>query len=437
MLGRGYGALWITLAMAASLLLAAPAQAAWTSPLEISPASGTSGGPQVAVDAHGNAIFVWGRRVGTDMRVQTRVLAADGTLSPIQTLSESSGNRYPMVPEVAVDPAGDSVFVWRRFNGTRYVLESRARSADGTLSPVQTVAVDPSFDGAQVAVDRSGNAVFVWEGDAGIHGFRIQARARAADGTLSPVQDLSRTGAADPEIAVDDTGQAVFVWDTNVAAHGGQANQVQTRTRSPSGSLSPVSNVAQVIDTTPPFYFSELDPQVDVDPSGDAVFVWTFLNRTHRRVQTRARAATGAYSALQTLAGPEAFDPQVAVNPMGNAVVAWRASVGRGDVVQGRARAASGVLSPIQPISGDLPGFDPPQVAVDGAGTAVFVWDVTDATHNLLRARTRLPDGTLGALQTLSRGRQAVHSPQVDLTSDGQAVAVWRNGDRIQAASGP
>ena len=71
--------------------------------------------PQVAVDTDGDAVFTWLRSDGANQRVQARARSAAGVLSAVQTLSGPGQNA--LGPQVAVDADGDAVFTWRRSDG--------------------------------------------------------------------------------------------------------------------------------------------------------------------------------------------------------------------------------------------------------------------------------------------------------------------------------
>src|SRR5207248_670883 len=138
--------------------------------------------PQVAVDANGNAMVVWGLFDGTNWRIQARRRSASGTLSSVRTLSRArEGSAYP---DVAVDTHGNAVVVWQ-FDDITTQIQTRGRSASGILSPVHPVS-DPSQSAykPQVAVDAGGNAVAVWEGFDGVHS-RIQSSFLLGVQTLS------------------------------------------------------------------------------------------------------------------------------------------------------------------------------------------------------------------------------------------------------------
>ena len=129
--------------------------------------------------------------------------------------------------QVAVDADGDAVFIWARSDGTNLRVQARARSAAGVLSPVQTLSrrgVNANYP--RVGVDADGDAVFTWERSRERHYDRVKARARTAAGVLSPVQTLSAPGqrAFEPQVAVDPAGDAVVTWrrydGTNLRVQG-------------------------------------------------------------------------------------------------------------------------------------------------------------------------------------------------------------------------
>jgi hypothetical protein len=113
--------------------------------------------------------------------------------------------------QLAIDPNGDAVVVWRRSDGTNNRVEARARSAAGALSPTSTLSGSGYNSGAlQVAMDARGNAIVVWSRA----NLRVQARLRTAAGALSPIENLSAVGvnAVYPNVAGNPAGQVVSAW---------------------------------------------------------------------------------------------------------------------------------------------------------------------------------------------------------------------------------
>src|SRR5262245_40920934 len=141
----------------AGLSGSALAGADWSAPVNLSEAGQDADQHQVAIDADGDAVFTWVRFDGSRFRVQAQARAADGTLSSVKALS--SGGQDAYAPQVAVGADGDAVFTWQRSDGTDIRVQARARAADGTLSSVQTLS-DAGQDASepQVGIDTDGDA---------------------------------------------------------------------------------------------------------------------------------------------------------------------------------------------------------------------------------------------------------------------------------------
>jgi hypothetical protein len=389
--------------------------------------------PHVAVDANGSALFTWRRFDGTNWRIQARARSAAGALGTIQNLSAAGQSANSA--QVAVDTQGDAVFTWRRFDGTNWRVQARARSATGVLSPIQNLSGGGTASVPQLAVDADGDAVFTWQRFDGAH-WRIEARARSAAGALSQVQNLSAAGqnASDPQVGIAPNGKAVLTWERFDGAHW----RIQARARSAAGALSAV----QALSPPPGPDQSAHESRVAVDAHGNAVFVWTLgteSGHTFGRAQARARSAAGALSPVQNVT-PQGYccNAQVAVDPAGNAVFSWTWSRDylEATSVLVRARSASGILSPLQNLSGRAGDTwaDGSDVGVDGTGQAVITWYAYEGVKVQVRSAT----GALGPFQTLS---PTVHVPQVGVNGAGNAVVTWQdsNGTNsvIQAAAGP
>jgi hypothetical protein len=175
----------------------------------------------------GTATVVWYRTDGTDLRIQARTVAADGTLGTLKTLSAAGENAQ--YAQAAIDPTtGQATVVWQRSDTAGNLrIQSRSITTTGTLGSTKTLsAATDDAENPQLAVDpSSGQAVVVWQRYDGSH-WRTQARTVAANATLGTVQTLSAAGndATTPDIALDpSTGNATAVW--SVTGIGIQAAQ--------------------------------------------------------------------------------------------------------------------------------------------------------------------------------------------------------------------
>jgi hypothetical protein len=420
-----------------SALVPTAATAAWTSPFDL---SGTSidvtgvNATRPAVDAGGDTVFAWRWEDG---RIQTRVRAAGGTFGPIEDVT-GTGTIPGSRPQVGVDTFGNAVFTWLRSDGTNIRVQARARSVTGVLSQIKNIsAAGHDASNPQIAVDSAGNAVITWVRSDGTND-RAQERARSAAGALSPIENLSAAGqdAAAPQVGIDSGGNAVFTW----LRSDGTDLRAQTRVRDAGGALSPIQNL------TAPGQ-SATDPQLAVDPGGDAIFTWVRSDGTVLRAQTRARAAGGTLSQIQNLSDATAFasNPQVGVDSGGNAVFTWLQSDGTVDRVRARARSATGVLSQVENVSQAGKNASQPKVVVDSGGDAVIAWQRPDTSFiQRIQARTRSATDVLGPVENLSGVTGDAHFPQLGGNASGDAAAMWVRTDhgtftfaRAQGAFGP
>lgn len=75
-----------------------------------------------------------------------------------------------------------------------------------------------------------------------------------------------------------------------------------------------------------------------------------------------------------------------------------------------------------------------PELVVDAEDRVTVVWQANDRGSAAVMARTVAPDGTLGALHTLSRAGEMAYRPQVALDTAGVATVVWPVEGGFQAA---
>jgi hypothetical protein len=378
--------------------------------------------PDLAVDPSGNASFAWVRSDGTKNLIQERQRSANGTLSDGQFLS--AFGQTAGAPQVAVAPNGTATFVWHRFNGSNFIIQTRSRAPDGALSAVQNLSPggQSAFD-PQVAVDSNGNASFVWHRFNGTDDI-VQARRRLANGTLEATQNLSAAGgsASEVRVAVAPDGAASFAW----LRFDGTNDFAQTRRRFANGTLGGVRTLSAAGENAE-------SPQLAVDPNDNASFVWRrVVAGTNDIIQARRRLANGTLEATQNLsaANQRADSPQVAVDPNDNASFVWLRVDGTG-AVQARRRLANGTLEATQGLSPAVTS-GPPQVAVAPDGAASFAWLRLDGTDNIAKARRRFANGTFGGVQSLSAPGADARDVRVGVDQTDNATFAWERSGVIQ-----
>jgi hypothetical protein len=385
--------------------------------------------PQLAFDQGGNTLAVWTRSGGTNRRVQAAFRPAGGSFGAAQTLSDEG--QHAFAPQVAVDPQGNAIVIWDRSDGTNRHVQAALRPADGSFGRTQTLsAAGGSAFEPRIVFDSRGGAVVVWRQLNGAN-VRVQATFRQpGNGSFEPPQTISADGqsAGSPKVAIDGQGNAIAVWEGSV----GTNRRIQAAVRRAGKQFQLPETISESGGVTS-------EPQLAIDGQGNPIVVWQRFDGTNRRIQAAFRAAAQTIS----LAGEDAvFAPQVKFDAHGNAVAIWR---GRDDVnnrIQAAFRPAGGSFRLPQIISSAGQSDNSPEVAVDGQGNAVAIWERRDGTDRRIQAAFRPAGGSFGPPQTLSTDDDNILEQQLALDGQGSAVAVWlwkRDGanDRIQAALRP
>ena len=170
-------------------------------------------------------------------------------------------------------------------------------------------------------------------------------------------------------------------------------------------------------------------PQLGVAPDGRGTVVWSGEDDGTFTVFERRLAADGTRGPIERLSvpGQDALDPEVAVDPQGNATAVWVRWDGSNFVTQARRVAANGSFGPIQALSATGRDAADPNVAVGGDGTATVVWRRFDGNHFVIKERRIEPDGMVeeAETKTLSAAGEDSVEPRVAVGPEGTATIVW------------
>ncbi len=362
------GAAVLGVALALGLATASPAAASvWTAAANVSEEGQSAYGPQVAVDAAGEATVVWTRYNGSNDVVQAAVKPAGEPWGQPATLSKAG--QEASEPQVAVDAAGDATVVWRRFNGSNYIVQAAVRPAgapwgnSATLSEAGQNASDP-----HIAVDTAGDAIAVWTRYNGSNGV-VQAAVKPAGEPWGTTTTVSEAGqeASEPQVAVDAAGDASAVWTRYNGFYGGQGNYVVQDAVKPAG--EPWGEPATLSEESQD---EGLEPRLAVDAAGDATAVWKrFIYGCCRLVQAAVKPVGEPWGTTTTLEA--GGDPRVGVDAAGDATAVWTGYYGPGDVVRAAVKPAGEPWGTTATISEDEVLFGP-EVTVNAAGEATAVW---------------------------------------------------------------
>ena len=190
----------------------------WQGTTLIDSASGSAYSPQIAIDSTGNAIAVWRQFDGTDHSIYSNHFdTTSGNWQGVTSIEGAAGDAYS--PQIAIDPDGNAIAVWRQFDGTYFNI--MANYFDAASNTWQTDAVllehnSGDTDHPQITLDTNGNAIAIWQQSDGTY-VNIWANRYDAitgnwqtDATL--IEEENKGDASLPMIDVDATGNAITVW---------------------------------------------------------------------------------------------------------------------------------------------------------------------------------------------------------------------------------
>jgi len=349
-------------------------------------------------------------------------------------------------PKVAVDPAGNAVAIWERHVGGKQVIEASERPAAGEWStPERISSANEEGHESQVTIDNAGNAYAVWAERGTSVTSVIRAAVRPLGGEWSVPENLSPPfQGGNPQVALAAAASAVAAWTFD----DGDDKIVQAAVRPAGGEWSDPEDLSDVSADAGPPDEEAGSPDVGINAAGEAVAVWQHFDGSNDIVQAAALPAGGEWSEPDDLseAGQNAHEPQVAIDPDGDAVATWSRWGGSALIVQAAVRSGGDWSEPEDLSEARLPGGAAP-VAIDAAGNAVAVWLHPDGDHHInrgiLQAAVRPAGGEWSEPEDLSPPGedQAAHNPALAMNGTVGAIAVWRQIDggeyRVQVSVRP
>jgi LPXTG-motif cell wall-anchored protein len=312
------------------------------------------------VDSTGLVTAIWQSDDGTDTIIQSSTSQNGEDWSPIVDVSQTGGSAY--YPAISLGPSGLAVAVWVLDDGN-YSIQSSASQTVGEWSDPEDLGEgnDSFVAKPQVKVDSTGRAIAIWSSFEGsLYAVETATSPNGID-DWTTAEPLSLPGAdgTRPQITVDSTGLFTAIWlrdDEN-----GEDDIVQSSTSQSGGEWS------LTVDLTEPGQDAGL-PQVVVDSSGLVTAIWRRedVNGADDLIQVSTRARAGEWSAPTDLSEPgePSFDPQVALDPSGNATAIWSRRIGSDDIIQSRSLLA--------PVATTAP-TSPPVLAKTGANQELLM----------------------------------------------------------------
>lgn len=400
------------------LLLAAPAFAApsWLPPVDLSAPGADTDAPRIAVDPAGNAVAVWSRFDGTDYRVQAAskpVAGAWGAPVDLSAPGEDAGE-----PQVAIDPAGNAVAAWSRSNGANTIIQAASKPVGGAWGAPDDLSLPgQDADEPDVALDQAGNAVAVWQRSNGANSI-VQTVSKPVGGTWGAMIPLSAAGedAFGAEVAVNAAGDAVAAWQRFEGADT-IAQAVTKPAGAEWGSLTSLSVVGA----------DAFVSGAAVDPAGNVVVLWWRSNGSHQVIQAASKPVGAAWLAPTTLSlpGQTAHAADVAFDQAGNAIAVWqRQNDGTNFTIQSAGQPVGGSWG--APVDLSAPGQDTSgaSVAISPAGDAVAVWSRAAGANEIVQGTSKAAGGAWRAPVDISAPAGVSYAGGVAIDAAGNAAAV-------------
>jgi hypothetical protein len=257
--------------------------------------------------------------------------------------------------------------------------------------------------------------------------------AAAESSSLMPVA-LSEAGgmASRPDVAVDAQGDAIAIWERNRTG----VWETQSAVKAPGGTWQPAVSLSAGYGQR---------PRIAMDPKGDAVALWE-RGGPGESIEASARPAGGAWQAAQTIsaAGATADFAQIALDGEGGAVAVWQQHIGPGahETIQAAVLPAGGAWQAPVTVSSEGEDASRPRVSVDSKGDAVVVWQRHALPNNSLIQGAFKPAGGVWQSQVnLTAESEIAFEPVAAIDAGGNVVAVWEHYDGtdliIQSAERP
>jgi hypothetical protein len=443
------GGVLVACAIALSAPAAASAKLTWLAPAQLSVDASSSSEPQVAVDAHGNAVAFW---QAEDNGIQASFRPGGERIwQPPVVLSQGLGSVRSAA--LGIEPAsGSMVGLWGRGNTMQIADGTTTRYRWNMPSTLSIAGGEAQYP--HVVIGAQGDALATWKSSEITSSYevheRFQATYRPAGSALwQAPEPLPATPAYDDDgiwPTLDSQGTMLIVW---VQESGGSWT-VESSSRSPGGGWqapTPVS-AAWPIGRRVRLGPIMLGAQVAFDAQGDAVAVWEHYIAENWFIEAAVRpAASGTWQAPVRLstAGLGGARPDLALSPSGDAVVVWEGATATqrtveaavGSAVSGVWRAPArlaawhhrkeGPYLPWKRRTGEEGPPPPPKpsVALDAQGDAVAVWEHSVTHQSGVVQAARMAAGSDVWQAPVDVGFGSAEDVQVASAPDGEAFAVW------------
>jgi len=445
---------WVALAVAlvAGFACAAPAQAGWGPPIDISPPVSqgpiASGDARVAALPDGGFIYVWAK-VNEDSShdIVSRVVYPDGSLSPVNTLADgfegASSFNDPFWTTVAAGNDGTIRATWTYQD--MYCSPScdyRTRSQTGLLDEDGRIVATATLDSTppsssdymgpvSLSVATDGNALLAWRYWDQSETEMLLRTAVMAPGqeTVTPVTAFSNSDDIINPDAAAATGGGGFV----AFPFGDSLLQLRGLMVGPAGTAS----TPEILDEGP---VQVTAPQTLIDSEGTGTVVYQGLENAADQIWMRKMDSDadplGAGPVMVSNdddGRPSDFEPQgAAIDSEGKVVTTFSQALPETGIHAQLSRtiASDGTLGPIQTVAqvaGASTMFGSVALSPDGGGSVLYSTDPSDGPTQInVRALDTdfAPTGTSTLLDE-RKDDSTIIPNGIAYSGNGDAAALW------------
>jgi hypothetical protein len=354
--------------------------------------------PEIAIDRNGNALAIWVQSHDSEFSIWANRFSVDnGGWGEAVVIDLIANDAY--LPEIAVDSSGNALAVWSQQNdagGAYNIWANRYNVSDdswGDARMIEESIGDAKFP--KVAVDDNGNVMAVWH-ERESSQYRVWAnRYNVSNDSWGEAEPIGSGGGDGfphpsgssisrieftPEISVDGNGNVLTVWS--------QIDATQDNIWANRFSVANDSwGTAAMIETDDG---DARRPNISVDSSGNALAIWYqsdgLQDTTRFNHYNVADSSWGTAALIEADAG-HAYYHQITHDNSGNALAVWKEAIsGASSIKASRYNASKNSWETSVLIEAEAGGAEFPQIAIDGSGNALAVWEQNDGSQDNIRA---------------------------------------------------
>jgi len=368
----------------------------WGTATIIETEEGRAHSPKIATDSNGNALAVWVQSHDFEFSIWANRFSVDNDSWGDAVLIEQIDNDA-IHPEISVDSSGNALAIWAQQNddGAAYNIWANRYSVNNNSWGLAEMIEDSTGDAkySKVAVDDNGNAVAVWH-ERESQEYSVWAnRYNVSNDSWGKAERIGSVGSDShpsgstidriqytPDISVDGNGNALTVWS--------QTDDTQDNIWANRFSVANDSwGAATMIENDDG---DARRPAISVDGNGNALAIWYqsdgLLPTTRFNRYSIIESSWGTAALIETDAG-HAESHQITHDNSGNALAVWReADGGVFSIRASRYNASKSSWEASALIEANAGGAETPQIAIDGSGNALAVWEQNDGSQNNIRA---------------------------------------------------